>query len=317
MAVTDEDEERTVRALLADVEATLGPGYESMVRDIARRLREFIDDPDWYFERVVDDTQQDFHDGYIDTGWPKCPVHDGRHPLWLADRGWWCQKNAVLIAAVGDSVCGSVRIRAEPSARTDTPNRNSHLHFPPPGAMLRFSEPQGEPPMLRALALASLLLVPLTAGATRAECVKVPPKQVLDAPGTELVFSGRVVDISQSGDYGARASFKVGQVWKGQVPEAFSVYTWYLDSAEAPRYEKGRLYVVVAKRLTDKRARAEVGLGASDSLAFTGVTCSGDYSVEEFMQALGIGRGPTTEIYEQSSDDVIAGLIPSPEVRQR
>ena len=44
MAVTDEDEERTVRVVLADVKATLGPGYESMVRDIAGRLREFIDD---------------------------------------------------------------------------------------------------------------------------------------------------------------------------------------------------------------------------------------------------------------------------------
>jgi hypothetical protein len=89
---------------------------------------------------------------------------------------------------------------------------------------------------------------------------------------TELVFSGRVVELTQSGESGARATFKVGQVWKGQVPEAFSVFMWYGDSAEAPRYEKGRLYVVVAKRLTDKRTRVDVGLRATDSVAFTGVT---------------------------------------------
>jgi hypothetical protein len=56
MSVTDEDEERAVRLVLADVKATLGLGYESMVRDIAGRLRQFIDDPAWYFERVVEDT---------------------------------------------------------------------------------------------------------------------------------------------------------------------------------------------------------------------------------------------------------------------
>lgn len=102
MAVTDEDEERAVRVVLADVKATLGAGHESIVRDIAARLREFIEDPTWYFERVVEDTQQDFHDGYIDTDWPKCPLHDGRHPLWLGEGGWWCQKDGVRIAAVGD-----------------------------------------------------------------------------------------------------------------------------------------------------------------------------------------------------------------------
>lgn len=99
--MTDEDEDRAVRSVLADIEATLGPGYESLVLDVAARLREFIDDPVWFFERVVEDTQQDIHDGCIDTDWPKCPVHNGRHPLWLGAGGWWCQKDGVLIAAVG------------------------------------------------------------------------------------------------------------------------------------------------------------------------------------------------------------------------
>ena len=101
MAVTDDDEGRAVRVVLADVHATLGTGYESIVRENARRLREFIDDPVRYFERVVEDTQQDFHDRYIDTDWPKCPRHRGRHPLWLGEGGWWCQNDGLLIAAVG------------------------------------------------------------------------------------------------------------------------------------------------------------------------------------------------------------------------
>ena len=82
MPVTDEDEERTVRLLLADVSATVGPGHESIVRANAKRLREFIDDPEGYFARVVEDSQQDLHDERIDTDWPRCPLH-GRHPLWL------------------------------------------------------------------------------------------------------------------------------------------------------------------------------------------------------------------------------------------
>jgi hypothetical protein len=101
MAVTDEDEERAVRAVLADVDATLGHGYESIVRTKSRQLREFIDDPAWFFERVVEDTQQEFHDAYIDSDWPKCPLHHGRHPLWAGEGGWWCQHDGVLIAAVG------------------------------------------------------------------------------------------------------------------------------------------------------------------------------------------------------------------------
>ena len=102
MAITDEDEEQAVRLVVADVKATLGPGGEPIVRNIARWLRQFVIDPVEYFERLIEDTQQELHDRYIDTGWPRCPLHDGRHPLWLGDGGWWCQKDGVLIAAVGD-----------------------------------------------------------------------------------------------------------------------------------------------------------------------------------------------------------------------
>ena len=101
MAVSDEDEERTVRLVLADVNGTIGPGHESIVRANATRLREFADDPHNYLERVAEATQQDLHDEFIDTDWPRCPRH-GRHPLWFNDGGWWCQQDRVLIARAGE-----------------------------------------------------------------------------------------------------------------------------------------------------------------------------------------------------------------------
>ena len=82
--------------------ATVGHGHGSIVRDIAGYLPEFSEDlrADWYFQRVVEDTQQHFHDAYVDTDWPRCPLH-GRHPLWLHDGGWWCEQAGKLIAPVG------------------------------------------------------------------------------------------------------------------------------------------------------------------------------------------------------------------------
>jgi hypothetical protein len=102
MAVTDADQTRAIRLILADMEATLGPGYEPIAYANAERLREFIDDPDNYVDRVVEDTQQDVHDEHIDTDWPPCPRHGGRHPLWLGDGGWRCETDGVVVAAIGD-----------------------------------------------------------------------------------------------------------------------------------------------------------------------------------------------------------------------
>lgn len=101
MAVTDADQDEVVRLVLADVNATLGPGHESFARANAERLRGFIDDDrDRYFDAVVAATQQDLHDEFIDTDWPKCPRH-ARHPLWLHDGAWWCEQDDVVVAPVG------------------------------------------------------------------------------------------------------------------------------------------------------------------------------------------------------------------------
>ena len=126
-----------------------------------------------------------------------------------------------------------------------------------------------------------------------AECVKVTPKMWLDAPDSELVFGGKVVEVTDTGEVGSKATFEVERVWRGKVPKRFDVFMWYLASAEAPRYlEKGRCYVVVAKRLEDKRAREGVGLGGSDLVAFTGVPCSDLHTIEEFVRGIGPGKPP-------------------------
>ena len=101
MPVTDADQLRVIDLLLGDLHATIGAAHDRLVLENAERLRQFIDEPDTYIERVVEDTQQDIHDYFIDTTWPQCPHHHG-HPLWLHDRGWWCEKDGVLVAALGN-----------------------------------------------------------------------------------------------------------------------------------------------------------------------------------------------------------------------
>ena len=99
MTVTDADQERVVRLLLHDLHATIGTGHDQMALENATRLRRFVDETDSYLERVVEDTQQDVHDAFIDTAWPKCPRHP-HHPLWFHDGGWWCEKDAVRVASL-------------------------------------------------------------------------------------------------------------------------------------------------------------------------------------------------------------------------
>jgi hypothetical protein len=139
------------------------------------------------------------------------------------------------------------------------------------------------PKVLPTIAIAVTVMDPTV----YAECVKVTPKMWLDAPSSELVFAGTLVELAATGESGSKATFEVERVWRGKVTKRFDVYMWHLASAETPRYlEKGQSYVVVAKRLEDKRGRDGVGLDGSDVVAFTGVPCSGLYTVEEFVRQL-------------------------------
>ena len=95
----DAEEQRVVQLLLHDVRATLGPGHDDIVVSNAQRLREFL--PISYFEQqVVDDVQQQIHDDFIDTSWPRCPRHT-HHPLWYGDGGWSCDQDPELLAPLG------------------------------------------------------------------------------------------------------------------------------------------------------------------------------------------------------------------------
>ena len=98
--VSGEDEARVVSLLRADVQATIGPGHDEAIIEAAARRRLYADVPAQYVGDVVDDIQQYFHDGFVDTTWPACPHHPN-HPLWFSD-GWWrCERNQEPIARLG------------------------------------------------------------------------------------------------------------------------------------------------------------------------------------------------------------------------
>lgn len=138
----------------------------------------------------------------------------------------------------------------------------------------------------------ALALLGLAASASHAECVKIPPKQFLNLPDTELAFSGKVVEVTKAGELGVRATFEVERVWKGRVYKRFDTYISPPASAETPYYEKDHSYVVIARRLVNQQARANAGFGDSDAVIFTGMACSALYSVDEFVRAVGRGKPP-------------------------
>lgn len=101
MPITDGDQLHVVRLLVHDLHETVGTRHDQLAIDNAIRLREFLEgsDADDYVQRVVDATQQDIHDEFIDTTWPKCPRH--AHPLWC-HHGWWlCERDHLRIAPLG------------------------------------------------------------------------------------------------------------------------------------------------------------------------------------------------------------------------
>ena len=90
---------RLILLLEQDVVATLGEQYRHVVREAV----EYLEYPGaGYDEKVVESVQQQFHDLFIDTTWPACPLHH-RHPLWYhADGSWWCEQDRVALCKLGD-----------------------------------------------------------------------------------------------------------------------------------------------------------------------------------------------------------------------
>ena len=99
--VTDADEARVTRLLGIDVAATLGVAHEGLIREKAAWARQFRDELGAYTEKVVEDVQQYFHDCFIDTTWPRCPIHPN-HPLWLHEGHWTCEGDGVIVARLGE-----------------------------------------------------------------------------------------------------------------------------------------------------------------------------------------------------------------------
>ena len=101
MPVSESDRARIVRLLLLDVEATIGPDYETVVLDNAMNVASFTDDPVRYRDKVLEDVQQHFHDSFVDVTWPTCPRHSN-HPLWLRGDSWYCAQDDEAIAELGE-----------------------------------------------------------------------------------------------------------------------------------------------------------------------------------------------------------------------
>lgn len=98
--------EARCEALIADVKATLGLDYSREIDARARLLRTFAGSAP--LDKLTEDMQQRIHDERIDTTWPACPGH-GNHPLWPHGSDWVCERDDMVIAAIG--ALGSARRR--------------------------------------------------------------------------------------------------------------------------------------------------------------------------------------------------------------
>jgi hypothetical protein len=106
--ITLADEARAVALLTHDVEVTAGAGQEGVIRGEASMRRRFFNEPDTirvdskgYLEKVAEEVQQYFHDCFVDTTWPECPLHR-RHPLWLHQGSWTCEQLGTRVARLGE-----------------------------------------------------------------------------------------------------------------------------------------------------------------------------------------------------------------------
>ena len=82
-----------------DVVRTLGVRYRAIIHDAAANVEMMGGVA--RCEKLVEDLQQYFQDNLGDTSWPACPRHPS-HALSYRDGAWWCDRDTVPIAAVGD-----------------------------------------------------------------------------------------------------------------------------------------------------------------------------------------------------------------------
>jgi hypothetical protein len=82
-----------------DVARTLGPRHSAIVRDTAANIAA-LGIPT-RVEKLVEDVQRHIQDAFVDEVWPPCPRHPA-HALTYRDGAWWCDRDTVPIASLGD-----------------------------------------------------------------------------------------------------------------------------------------------------------------------------------------------------------------------
>jgi hypothetical protein len=82
-----------------DVVRTIGARYRGIVRDAGANIQAL--GIATRVEKLVADVQQHFQDLFVDEVWPPCPRHPA-HALSYRDGAWWCDRDTVPVAALGD-----------------------------------------------------------------------------------------------------------------------------------------------------------------------------------------------------------------------
>ena len=86
-----------------DVVRTVGTRHRAIVRDTAANVGTL--GIATRVEKLVSDVQQYLNDVLVDSSWPPCPRHPS-HALAYHDGAWWCDRDAVPVAALGDLPAG-------------------------------------------------------------------------------------------------------------------------------------------------------------------------------------------------------------------
>ena len=105
MKATDEEITLLQELLARDFACTRPAKYLDALPTSVQEIRDWYDwmpdaDIDSLTQHLIDDTQQDLMDTFLDTTWPACPRHPN-HPLWFHDGAWHCERDRVPLARLG------------------------------------------------------------------------------------------------------------------------------------------------------------------------------------------------------------------------
>ena len=106
MPISDSEIETLIARVTRDIASTIPKRYRDLVPETVPEVRSeyesrSIDDLESLTEYFVGDVQQGFMDTYIDISWPACPRHPN-HPMWFHDGAWYCDRDGVALAKLGE-----------------------------------------------------------------------------------------------------------------------------------------------------------------------------------------------------------------------